>query len=102
MNWWRREPAADGGRPRRSSRKVVCRDWVEQVTDYLEGALSDEERARIDAHLEDCGDCARVLAQWREVIHLTGRLGDDEVAGLEPGTRGDLIAAFRDHPVAPD
>ena len=82
--------------------KVVCRDWVEQVTDYLEGTLSDEERARIDAHLEDCGDCARVLAQWREVIRLTGRLSDDEVATLDLSTRGDLIAAFRDHPVGPD
>jgi anti-sigma factor RsiW len=102
MSWWRREPEADGGRRTRRSRKVVCRDWVEQVTDYLEGALSDDEVARIDAHLEECGDCARVLAQWREVIRLTGQLGDHEVAALSSTTRDDLIAAFRDQPVAPD
>ena len=46
------------------------------MTEYLEGELSDEERERIDAHLEACGDCARVLDQWREVIRLTGRLDD--------------------------
>ena len=88
--------------PRRRPRKVVCRDWVEQVTDYLDGALGDDEVARIDAHLEECGDCARVLAQWREVIRLSGRLSDDELATLDLRTRGDLIAAFRDHPVDPD
>jgi anti-sigma factor RsiW len=87
---------------KRRPRKVVCRDWVEQVTDYLEGALSDEERARIDAHLEECGDCARVLAQWREVIALTGRLGDEDVDTLPSSTRGELIAAFREQPAAPD
>ena len=86
----------------RRPRKVACRDWVEQVTDYLDGALSAEEVARIDAHLDACGDCARVLEQWREVIRLTGRLSEDEVATLDLHTRGELIAAFRDHPVAPD
>jgi anti-sigma factor RsiW len=102
MSWWGREPEADGGRRKRRSRKVVCRDWVEQVTDYLEGALSDDEVARIDAHLEECGDCARVLAQWREVVALTGRLREAEVATLDLTTRAELIAAFREQPPAPD
>jgi len=74
---------------------VRCRDFVEQVTAYLDGALEAGERARIDEHLDECGDCARVLAQWREVVRLAGHLGDDDVARLSPN---ELMAAFRTHP----
>ncbi len=84
------------------SRSVRCQDFVEQVTDYLEGALDADERARIDRHLKRCRGCARTLEQWREVIRLTGRLRDDEVDRVDPATRAELIAAFRDEPHAPD
>jgi len=79
-----------------------CQDFVEQVTDYLEGAVTEDDRTRIEEHLAACGDCDRVLAQWREVIRLTGRLGEDQVDGLEPATRDELLAAFRARPPAPD
>lgn len=83
-------------RPRR--RKVDCVDVVEAVTDYLDGALDDHERERIDQHLADCPDCARVLAQWRAVVALSGRLGDEVVDQVDPATRDRLLAAFRDPP----
>ena len=86
-------------RPRRV-KPLECQDFVEQVTDYLEGVVSAELRRRIDAHLERCPDCTRVLAQWREVVALTGRLGETEVDGLDAGTRAELLAAFRDEPLA--
>ena len=57
-------------------------------------------RRRIDGHLVVCADCSRVLAQWREVVRLTGRLADDEVDRLDDNTRA-LLAAFRDHPRPP-
>ena len=83
-------------RPRR--RRLDCIDFVERVTDYLDDAVEDDERARIDQHLEACADCARVLAQWRTVIALSGRLGDDAVTAGDPGTRAELLAAFRAEP----
>ena len=79
-----------------------CRDFVEQVTDYLDGAVDGDARTRIEQHLAACGDCARVLAQWREVIRLAGRLGEGDVEGLAPATRDELLAAFRAQPPAPD
>ena len=83
-------------RPRR--RKVDCVDVVERVTDYLDDALDDHERERIDQHLDECPDCARVLAQWRTVIALSGRLGEEAVDEVDPATREQLLAAFRADP----
>jgi anti-sigma factor RsiW len=82
---------------------IACKDFVEEVAAYLDEALSPERLRRIDAHLQVCVDCARTLAQWRQVIALTGRLDEDEVDRLDPATREELLAAFRAQPpAAPD
>ena len=68
------------------------------MTDYLDDAVPAAERERIDQHLETCPDCTRVLAQWRTVITLSGRLADDAMAAVDPTTRAQLLAAFRAEP----
>jgi anti-sigma factor RsiW len=80
---------------------VACRDFVEQVTDHLDDALAPADREAVDRHLAGCPDCARALAQWREVVVLTGRLADHHVDRLDPATRADLLAAFRARPPDP-
>lgn len=95
----RRPLGHPGLAPERAHRgKVDCIDFVERVTDYLDDAVGPDERERIDEHLEACADCARVLAQWRSVIALSGRLGDDAVAAVDPATRDRLLTAFRTKP----
>jgi anti-sigma factor RsiW len=71
-----------------------CDELVELVTEYLDGALSDDDRARVERHLRGCDGCTRVLAQWREVIRITGHLDDTDVERLDDGLRTDLMAAF--------
>jgi anti-sigma factor RsiW len=75
---------------------LPCNQFVELVTDYLDGTLDAQLRARVDAHLEICPGCGRVLAQWREIIHLTGRLAETDVDEAAPDVRATLMAAFRD------
>jgi len=74
---------------------VPCNEFVELVTDYLDGALPDDLAARIDAHLAICPGCRSVLTQWREVVRLTGRLADTDVDRIDPDTRSRLTATFR-------
>ena len=74
---------------------LPCNQFVELVTEYLDDALTAEERARVDEHLGICEDCAAVLAQWRLVIGLTGELRHDEVETIDPAARASLMAAFR-------
>jgi anti-sigma factor RsiW len=76
-----------------------CREFVEQVTDYLEGTLDEREGREIDVHLETCPGCRSVLGQWRQVIRLSGKLAEADVDEVDPDTRRRLMASFRQrHP----
>ena len=82
---------------RRRSAELVCIEFVEIVTSYLEGALPVPERERFEHHFDACPHCARYLVQLRETIVLTGRLTVDDVDALQPEARDDLMAAFRSY-----
>jgi len=71
---------------------LSCQELVELVTDYLDGALPPDERARFDAHVADCPGCDRYLAQMRTAIALARASGGAEPA---PDVSG-LLDAFRD------
>jgi len=74
---------------------LPCSQFVELVTDYLDGALTADELARVDEHLGICEGCAAVLAQWRLVIEITGELRHDDVETIDPSVRASLMTAFR-------
>jgi anti-sigma factor RsiW len=82
---------------RRRRRDLLCVEFVEAVTDYLEGVMDAGDRARLEAHLAACDGCTRYLAQIRTTIELTGRLRTDDVDALGPEARADLLAAFREY-----
>jgi len=73
---------------------LPCNLFVELVTDYLDGALPVGQRALVDAHLAICTGCATVLEQWRTVIALAGRLGEDDIDRVDPVVRRALVDAF--------
>ena len=72
---------------------LTCKELIEIVTDYLEGALPLSERVRFEAHLAGCTGCTRYLDQIRETIHLVGALTEDQLA---PDAKSELLATFRD------
>ena len=73
--------------------EITCRELVELMTDYLEGALSEPDRDRFEHHLAGCDGCTTYLKQMRLVVKASGRLREEE---LEPQARDALLAAFRD------
>ncbi len=75
-----------------SPAEMDCQDLVELVTDYLEGALKDDERASVEAHLASCAGCTAYLEQVRTTIRLTGMLAEDQIP---PELRDALLEAFR-------
>ncbi|MBI3648093.1 MAG: zf-HC2 domain-containing protein [Actinobacteria bacterium] len=73
-------------------RQLTCREVVEIVTDYLEGAMTSMERARFEEHLSACDGCANYLRQMRETIRLTGMLEEDQIPQEQ---KRELLMAFR-------
>ena len=72
---------------------TTCRELVELVTDYLEGALDRETRTRFDEHLALCPGCETYLEQMAETA---ARLGEIPVETLSVATQAVLLEAFRD------
>ncbi len=75
---------------------LPCNEVVELVTEYLDDALAPDVRARIDAHLPYCDGCSSVLAQFREVVELSGRLTERDVEHVNADVRNRLLATFRE------
>ena len=71
---------------------MTCREMVELVTDYLEGALPEPERHRFEEHIGICPGCSNYIEQMRLVIKASGRLSEET---LGPTARDALLDAFR-------
>jgi anti-sigma factor RsiW len=84
MRLWRRRHRHD---------PLVCREFVELVTDYLDGVLPDDERQRFEAHLAECDGCEGYLEDTRRLV-ATLRAAPQPPA--DPATREALLRAFRD------
>ena len=80
------------------SEDLSCAQLVELVSDYVEGALSSVEKARVEHHLAQCGGCSIYFDQLRAAIELTGRLRTEDVPDEAAAA---LLAAFRDWNVNP-
>ncbi|MBI4629086.1 MAG: zf-HC2 domain-containing protein [Candidatus Rokubacteria bacterium] len=53
-----------------------CRNIVELLEDYLDGALDRADAAALGAHLADCWDCMAFLETYRGVVRVSRRLRD--------------------------
>jgi len=70
---------------------LTCLEFVELVTDYLEGALDRWTEGRFVLHATQCPGCETYLDQFRETIRVAGRLTPEDV---DPVARERLLAEF--------
>jgi anti-sigma factor RsiW len=75
-----------------SERTITCRQLTEVLTDYLEGVMRLEDRARFEAHLAICEGCATYVTPMRQTIATVRELRPEQVEATAPD---DLLAAFR-------
>lgn len=72
---------------------MPCKELVEVVTDYLERALPERDRLRLEAHLAECEPCRHYIEQIHRTVELAGRLEPEHIS---PELREGLLRAFRD------
>ena len=75
------------------SRDIACRELVELVTDYFEGALSRRDRHRFERHIAACDGCRTYVEQMRLTSRALGGLTEETIS-VE--AREALLHAFRD------
>jgi anti-sigma factor RsiW len=78
---------------RRTHDPLRCREFVELVSEYLEGTLPAEERVRFEAHLADCDGCAGYL---EDMGRMVASIGLEPAPPPDPATREVLQRALRD------
>lgn len=73
--------------------ELSCKELVELVTDYIEGALPPPAREAFEEHLELCEGCRAYLQQMELTIQLVGGLSEESIPAP---ARDELLDAFRD------
>jgi predicted anti-sigma-YlaC factor YlaD len=73
--------------------ELTCRELVELVSDYLEGALPARDRLLFEQHLVFCPPCTTYVEQMRDTVRLVGRLTEE---ALPQETRDGLLQAFHE------
>jgi anti-sigma factor RsiW len=70
-----------------------CQEVVELVTDYLDGALSGEDAALFEQHLNFCDGCVWYVEQIKTTVEVVGEVREEDIS---PEVKDRLMAAFRD------
>lgn len=69
-----------------------CKEFVEQVTSFLEGELDAAAQQRFVDHLAICDGCDRYLDQIRQTVHALDGLPAKSVS---PAVREALLDSYR-------
>jgi anti-sigma factor RsiW len=74
---------------------VTCQEFVEVLTDYLDGALEPAERADVERHIVICRGCSNYIEQMRSTIDLLGRIGEQDGPDRDGEANEQLLSLFR-------
>jgi anti-sigma factor RsiW len=71
---------------------LVCKQAVELMSDYVDGALPRRTRRRLERHLAGCDACNEYLEQLRATIAVTGSAAPED---LDPDVLDGLTDLYR-------
>ena len=70
---------------------MSCKELVELITEYLEGTLPPEDKARFEQHLAFCDWCRTYLEHMRLTIRTLGKLTEESIS---PRAKEELLEVF--------
>lgn len=56
--------------------EIDCIDVINLLGDYTDGELTSSVRGRVDAHVEHCAYCRRMMSSYIKTVELAGELRD--------------------------
>ncbi len=75
------------------AKPLPCQEFVELVTEYMEGTLSRRDRRRMDKHLGACDGCTEYMESMLVTVRTLGVLPEEPA---DPHVREQLLAAFQE------
>jgi hypothetical protein len=73
--------------------QLACKQLVELVTEYLEEALTPDDRAKFEEHIKVCGHCREYLQQIQDTMNIAGAVPTQPPASE---TRARLLDIYRE------
>jgi len=62
-----------------SDAEVTCQEFVELLTDYVEGVLDERTVSRVENHLALCDGCVTYIDQMHVTVAALGKLPPERV-----------------------
>ena len=53
-----------------AQKKITCRSFLEDLSDYIDGELEQEVRASLEAHLAKCPKCWVVFDETKRTVEI--------------------------------
>ncbi len=75
--------------------EIRCVEFVEQITEWLDGGMSDDDRLVFEEHLAFCSPCTRYVEQFRKALELMKERDEHLGDAPPPEVRNALLEAFR-------
>ncbi len=76
------------------SQGMTCRELLQEVTAYLEGAMAPHDIERFEAHYGTCPRCRLQVSEWRTMVRSLWSL--EEHQGTTSAERERLVTLFRE------
>jgi anti-sigma factor RsiW len=52
--------------------KITCQSFLDEMSDYIDGALADDLRVSLEAHLAKCPNCWVLLDETKRTVEIFG------------------------------
>ena len=78
--------------------EIVCREFAELATDYLEGAMPDERLELVEEHLAMCDWCRDYLSQIETTARVVGSAAEAPATAPPAETREARRGTFPARP----
>ncbi len=75
-----------------TTRQFTCKQFLSELTDYLEGSVEGEARAHLEAHLAKCPNCWVVCDTTKKTIQVYKGM---EPYALPEDVKGRLMKALQ-------
>lgn len=76
------------------SQGMTCRELLQEITAYLEGAMAPHDTERFEAHYGTCPKCRQQVSEWRTMVGALRSLEAHQ--GTTSAERERLVTLFRE------